>query len=155
MKQVLLLDRVQKKIEITDDAAHNTQPSYCGAITKVPLLMLKKEKLIEGRKPNYFIGLKIAQETGQKAIYSKNKAFDKEYYLDMILKSIDDHQGLNRKDIDELLWTKLPEWMSEEQRSNRIKNLIHELRTAGKIVNKGSRKVPLWILGNKLEIKKK
>jgi ATP-dependent DNA helicase RecG len=130
LSQVMLLDRVQKKMGITDDAAR----------------MLKKEKLIEGRKPNYFIGIRVAQETGQKATYSKNKAFDKKYYRDMILESIKDHQSMNRKDIDGLLWTKLPEWMSEAQRANRIKNLIHELRNDGKIVNKGSRKVPVWIL---------
>jgi ATP-dependent DNA helicase RecG len=131
LSQVLLLDRVQKKMEITDDAA----------------MALKKEKLIEGRKPNYFIGIKIAQETGQKAVYSKNKAFDKAYYLDLILKAIREHKSLNRKDIDELLWGKLPDWMSEAQKANRIKNLIHELRTDGKIINQGSRKSPLWILG--------
>jgi ATP-dependent DNA helicase RecG len=130
LSQALLLDRVQKKIEITDDAAR----------------ILKKEKLIEGRKPNYFIGIKIAQETGQKAIYSKNKAFHQEYYLDLILKAIKEHKSLNRKEIDELLWDTLPVWMDDKQRKIKVNNLIAKLRKNGKIVNQGSDTNPSWIL---------
>jgi hypothetical protein len=42
----------------------------------------------------------------------------------------------------------LPAWMSTEQKTNRIKNLISELRQEGKIVNVGSDKNPEWILKN-------
>jgi ATP-dependent DNA helicase RecG len=128
--QILLLDRIQKKFPITDEEA----------------MALKKEKLIEGRKPNYFIGTKIAQTTGQKAAYSKNKALDKQYYLDLILKSINEHENLNRQDIDELLWEKLPDWMGDKQRKNKIKNLIAELKRNDKIVNRGSDAKPEWVL---------
>ena len=61
---------------------------------------LKGKKLIEGRKPNYYIGIKVAQKTGQKAAYSKNKAFDKSYYLDLIEKAIREHKRLERNEID-------------------------------------------------------
>jgi ATP-dependent DNA helicase RecG len=132
LSQVLLLDRVQKKMEIGDEAVR----------------MLKKENLIEGRKPNYFIGIKIAQETGQKATYSKNKAFEKEYYLDLIIKAIKEHKNLDRKDINELLWNKLPDWMDDKQRKNKITNLLTELRKAEKIINKGSDTNSKWTLGN-------
>ncbi|MDR0822432.1 MAG: putative DNA binding domain-containing protein, partial [Endomicrobium sp.] len=108
LQQVLLLDRVQKKLEIKDAEA----------------AMLRKEKLIEGRKPNYFIGAAIAKITEQKAQYSKNKAFDKQYYLDLVLKAIKEHGSINRKDVDGLLWTKLPEWMNDKQRKIRIMHLI-------------------------------
>jgi ATP-dependent DNA helicase RecG len=132
LSQVLLLDRIQKKIEISDEAAS----------------ILKKDKLIEGRKPNYFIGIKIAQEMGQKAVYSKNKAFHQEYYLDLILKSIKEHQSLNRKDIDELLWDTLPVWMNEKQKKIKINNLIAKLRKNGEIINQGSDTNSHWILKN-------
>ncbi|MCL2247549.1 MAG: putative DNA binding domain-containing protein [Lentimicrobiaceae bacterium] len=130
LSEVVLLDRVQKHLEITDKAVED----------------LKKKKLIEGRKPNFFIGAKISQSTGQKAEYSRNKAFEKQQYLEWILKSIKEHGSLNRQDIDKLLWNILPAWMSDEQKKNRIMNLIQELSKSGKIANKGTRSTPQWFL---------
>ncbi|KAA6306898.1 hypothetical protein EZS27_041438, partial [termite gut metagenome] len=100
LSKVTLLDKVQKKTPILDDSAD----------------MLRKEKLIEGRKPNYFVGKEIAQATDKKAEYSKNKAFGKQQYFDWILKSIQEHGSLSRKDIDELLWNILPAWMNTDQK---------------------------------------
>jgi len=102
------------------------------------------KQVIALRKPNYFIGIKVAQKTGQKAAYSKNKAFDKSYYLDLIEKAINEHVSLERKDIDELLWNKLPEWMSEKQKKSKIGNLLSELRIKEIIVNKGTSKNSQW-----------
>ncbi|MCL2416857.1 MAG: putative DNA binding domain-containing protein [Bacteroidales bacterium] len=130
LSEVVLLDRVQKHLEITDKAVEE----------------LKKKKLIEGRKPNYFIGAKISQSTGRKAEYSRNKAFEKQQYVDWVLKSIKEHGCLNRQDINKLLWNMLPEWMSEKQKKNKVKNLITELRVSNKIRNTGSKKEPVWIL---------
>jgi ATP-dependent DNA helicase RecG len=131
--QVTLLDKIQKKIPVSDDSAG----------------LLRKEKLIEGRKPNYFIGKEISQATDKKAEYSKNKAFDKQQYFEWILKSIQEHGSLSRKDIDELLWNMLPAWMNVDQKSHRIKNLLSELRREGKIMNKGTDTHSEWILEEK------
>jgi ATP-dependent DNA helicase RecG len=109
-------------------------------------LELKKKKLVEGRKPNYFIGVKVSQATGQKAAYTKNKGLNKQYYLDIILESIKQHQQLSRKDIDELLWEKLPDIYNDNQKRNKIRNLITELRQNGKIINKGTFAFPQWEL---------
>jgi len=130
LTEVILLDKVQKKQDITEDAAK----------------MLKSKGYIEGRKPNYYVATNIAKATGQKAEYSKNKGMDKQYYLDFILQSIKQHGSLSRKDIDELLWKKLPDILNDEQKTNRIKNLIAELRALNKIRNKGTKKEPIWIL---------
>jgi ATP-dependent DNA helicase RecG len=127
------LDKVQKKESIPDDSAN----------------MLRKEKLIEGRKPNYYVGKDVSQTTDKKAEYSKNKAFDKQQYFEWILKSIKEHGSMSRKEIDQLLWNMLPVWMNIEQKSNRIKNLISELRREGKIINKGTDTQSEWILVEK------
>src|SRR5690606_20864844 len=93
LDEIIMLDKVQKKHPLTQlEEKH-----------------LKGRKLIEGRKPNYYIGIKVAQTTGQKAGYSKNRAFHKDYYLDLIEKAIREHGNLGRRDVDELLWNKLPE----------------------------------------------
>ncbi|WP_027376077.1 RNA-binding domain-containing protein [Kaistella palustris] len=130
LEEIMMLDKVQKKIPLTAFEEKH----------------LKSKKLIEGRKPNFFIGLKVAEKTGQKAEYSKNKGFDKPYYLDFILKAISEHKSLDRKDIDDLLWKKLPDWMDDRQRKIKINNLLSELRKNQKIQNTGTFKYPVWVL---------
>jgi len=130
LEEIIMLDKVQKKKVLTDlEEKH-----------------LRSKRLIEGRKPNYFIGLKVAEKTGQKATYSKNKAFDKKYYLDLIEKAIREHKSLERSEIDELLWNKLPDWMNDNQKKNKIGNLLSELRIKGKLENRGTSKNPRWHL---------
>lgn len=134
LEEIIMLDKVQKKQMLTElEEKH-----------------LKSKKLIEGRKPNYYIGLKIVEKTGQKATYSKNKAFNKSYYLDLIVKAIGEHSCLERSDVDELLWNKLPDWMSDKQKKIKINNLLSELRKMKKIENKGTFKMPKWVLINQM-----
>lgn len=132
LSESIMLDKVQKEKEITkDEAAH-----------------LRKKKLIEGRRPNYYISLKVAQNTGQKAVYTRTKGFEKEYYIDLIIKAIKQHKSLTRKEVDELLWEKLPDWMSEKQKKNKVNNLLSELRRKNNIKNEGTNKIPQWVLIN-------
>jgi len=130
LEEIMMLDKVQKKLRLNDFEEKH----------------LKAKRLIEGRKPNYFISLKVAQQTGQKATYTKNKAFDKAYYLDLIIKSLTEHGHINRSDVDELLWNKLPDWMSEQQKKHKVNNLLAELRHKGAIKNIGTDNKPNWIL---------
>ena len=130
LEEIMMLDKVQKKLPLTDFEEKH----------------LKSKKLIEGRKPNFFISLKVAQKTGQKADYTKNKGFDKQYYLDLIIKAIKEHKDLTRKDVDDLLWTKLPDWMTEKQKKIKINHLLSELRRSEVIENKGTFGKPKWEL---------
>ena len=82
----------------------------------------------------------------KKADYSKNKELDKEYYLELIKKAINQHHSLSRNDIDELLWKKLPDYLDDQQKKNKVRNLISELRIKGKIINQGTLKEPIWEL---------
>lgn len=130
LEEIMMLDKVQKKLPLTDFEEKH----------------LKSKKLIEGRKPNFFISLKVAQKTGQKADYTKNKGFDKQYYLDLIIKAIKQHKELSRKEIDDLLWNKLPDWMSEKQKKNKVNNLIAELSRNKIITNTGTFQDSNWVL---------
>jgi ATP-dependent DNA helicase RecG len=132
LQDIMALDKVQKRQSLSTDEERR----------------LKAQALIEGRKPNYFIAKSLAQQTGQKAKYSKNLAFDKQYYLDLICKAVKEHGSLARKDIDELLWNKLPDWMHDKQRKAKVGNLLTELRRSRKIVNLGSYAHPSWALFN-------
>lgn len=130
LREIIALDKVQKKQPLDESDEQS----------------LKAKSLIEGRKPNFFIAKNVAQKTGQKASYSKNKAFDKQYYLDLICKAIKEHNSLTRKDIDELLSNKLPDWMNVKQKKYKVTNLLTECKKHGKIHNIGSDSRPKWVL---------
>ena len=76
------------------------------------------------------------------ADYSKNRAFDKKYYLDLIEKVIREHGHMERKDANDLLQYKLPEWIDDKQRKIKINNLLPELRRKNRIQNNGSDSEP-------------
>jgi ATP-dependent DNA helicase RecG len=132
LDEIIMLDKVQKGKALTDSEIN-----------------LRVHELIEGKKPNFFISAKVAQKTGQKAIYTKYRAFDKSYYLDLIEKVIREHGHVERTDVDELLWKKLPDWMDDKQKKIKINNLLAELRKKNKIRNDGSDAKPKWVLIHK------
>ena len=56
---------------------------------------------------------------------------------------------MNIKDtqhIDKLLWEKLPDILTDEQKRNKIGNLLTELRKEGKIKNMGGFTNSVWTL---------
>lgn len=130
LPEIIALDKVQKHQPLDADDEK----------------LLKAKALIEGRRPNFYIAQPVAEQIGQKASYSKNKAFEKRYYLDFILKAIGENGSMTRKDIDELLWNKLPEWMTDKQRKTKIGNLLGELKRAGHIERVGAKKTSSWVL---------
>lgn len=130
LQEIIALDKVQKRQPLDGEDEK----------------LLKAKALIEGRKPNFFIAKPVAQQTGQKAKYSKNRAFDKQYYLDFILKAISEHGSMSRHDVDELLWNKLPEWMDDKQRKTKVGNLLGELKRSNRITNVSAKKTPSWVL---------
>ena len=118
LSDIMLLDKVSKHQEISKEAA----------------AQLRKRGLIEGRRPNYYLSREVASKTGQKAQYSIDRGLDKEFYLELILKAISDHGEMSRRDIETLLWEKLPaSYSSDEKKRRRIEKLIADLRAAGKI----------------------
>lgn len=130
LQEIMALDKVQKRQPLDSDDEK----------------LLKSKGLIEGRRPNFFIAQPVAEQIGKKASYSKNRAFDKQYYLDFILKAIGEHGSMTRQDIDELLWNKLPDWMDEKQRKTKVGNLLGELKRGDRITNVSAKKTPSWVL---------
>lgn len=104
---------------------------------------LRKRKLVEGRKNALYFAKSVAKATGQEAKYTNDKGFDDNYYKDLIIKSITQHKKMGRPKINELLWNKLPEALSDKQKENKITNLLASLRRAGKIIQGEKRQ---WVL---------
>ena len=85
-------------------------------------------------------------KTQQKAEYTKNKAFDKKYYLDLILGFLKQHGSATRDEFDKLLFSKLPDWMNDKQKKNKVTNLLSELRIKEKIKNSVQGNDSRWFL---------
>jgi len=112
LSRVVLLDRIQKKLGITDDAAS----------------MLKKEKLIEGRKPNYFVAASIAAATNEKATYILNKAFDDDHYRNLILSYLTKFKQGERSEFEKLIFPRLSDALNEKQKKDKVKNLLQAMK---------------------------
>ena len=123
----VLLDKVQKGKPISDEA----------------IKMLRKKGLIEGRKPHLYVSKQIAKVTNKQIEYTLKKGFNDAECQEWILKALKDHKVLSRKQINELLWNKLPIDYTDDQRVRKIGNLLTKLRKKGGIYSDENR---LWHL---------
>ena len=96
---------------------------------------------------NVFVSSNVAVAIGEKATYIKNRAFDKNYYKQLIIDFIKQYSVASRKDIDQLLMDKLPNILDEDQKRKKTSNLINEMSNKdNSIKNGGSDRKPGWIL---------
>ncbi|MDP3434694.1 MAG: putative DNA binding domain-containing protein [Bacteroidota bacterium] len=124
---VFLLDRVQKKKDITDDE----------------LKYLKKLRFVEGRKPNIYLSHLVIEplnNEGLKAEYIRNKGFDDDYYKNLIIEYLTKWKEASRKQIENLLWDKLSDVLDEKSKKIKIQNLLQSLKKSTRIkLDKGKK----------------
>ncbi|MDO8952847.1 MAG: putative DNA binding domain-containing protein [Draconibacterium sp.] len=112
LNEIMMLDKVQKKLSLTDWEINR----------------LREKKLIEGRKPNFFISVTVAKVTGHKATYIRNKAFDDAHYKDMITSYLKKFTKGKRNEIENLIIPKLSEVLDEKQKKDKVKNILQTMR---------------------------
>ena len=68
------------------------------------------------------------------------------YYKDLVLKYINDFGSITKKDLDELLISKLPDHLNKEQKKTKIKYLVNVClqKKEEKIKNIGTTRYPVW-----------
>lgn len=133
LMDILALDRVQKKLPIPDEA----------------VARLRRAGLIEGRKPSLHVSAEVAAATSSKADYIRSRAQDDAFYAKLLSDFLRQYGVASRSDVDRLLLPKLSEALSEEQKVNKISNLLTKLRRTGVIRNTGGRRQPAWRLAEK------
>lgn len=121
LDDIILLDRVQKRKPLTDVQARH----------------LKQQGLIEGRKPNFHISAQVARHSDDMARYIRTRGLDDAHYKGLICDLIKQSGSARRADIDKLLLDKLPEVLDQQQKANKIKNLLQALKNQGVIEAKG------------------
>jgi len=126
--EVMLLDRVQKGQRIGRDEHRR----------------LKSAGLVEGRYPNVIVAAAVAKAAGEAGRHIRERGFDKQYYLDLIVALVREHGPVTRKEVDDALLQKLPDRFTDEQKRRKVHNLLQELRREGTIDNRGTRAKPAW-----------
>ena len=124
LEQIIALDKVQKRKKLADEEIKS----------------LKDYGLIEGRKPNYIISAQVIASLSDrelKAQYIKHTKLEDEHYKKLIIEYLKKFGKSHRKDIERVLWDKLPDILTEVQKKNKIGNLLSALRMEGKIRNSG------------------
>jgi ATP-dependent DNA helicase RecG len=127
---VIALDKVQKKRALDDETFRR----------------LKGRKLIEGRRPNLFVSAKIAAVTGTKAAYIKHRGLDKTHYKALVVSFLEKFQQSVRGDIEGFLREKISDALSLDQKTNRIRNLLQEMRREGTLTCEGHGPAAIWRL---------
>ena len=128
---VYLLDQVQKGKRISKEAATH----------------LRKYNLVEGRMPNLFLAAPLARTPEEKTQYIKNKAFDDQYYRDLIIMYLKQYGRAQKADIRELLWDKLPDNLSNKQKNDKVSTILTYMRKKNIIkTDSDNHQVSYWIL---------
>lgn len=112
---ILLLDRVQKRQPISDVEASE----------------LRSRGLIEGRKPNFIVSAQVAEATDTRAQYTRDRGLEDDHYKEFIIAHLRKFKRATRKELEDLLLVKLPEVLTEDQKRNKVKNLLAELARDG------------------------
>lgn len=130
-EDVLALDRVQKGRPISDAAIRR----------------LRSKKLVKGRRPHLRVAASVAKATGTQANYLQARGQSDEYCRALITDYLR-RQGLaSRPQIDAVVFPALSTELTEEQKRNKVKNLLaqlsrdHEIKYEPKGENRG------WSLG--------
>lgn len=135
LETVYLIDQVQK--------------GNGSKLSKEEIAFLRKYKLVEGRSTNLYLSAEVAQSIDAEAQYIRNRAFDNQYYRDMIVNYLHSYGRASRQDIRNLLWDKLPDVLDDKQKEGRISTLLTWMRKKG-IVTRDSenQQNSYWILVN-------
>ncbi|HET8803680.1 MAG TPA: transcriptional regulator, partial [Aequorivita sp.] len=138
LPEIIALDKVAKHKSLSD----------------FEIKELKTKKLIEGRKPNFYISSNVANVTGEKSEYIKQRGFRDEHYKKMIIGFIEKYGSASKKDIDKLILDILPKVLDEKQKSNKIRNMIYAMSKKEKtIINQGTIRYPKWAISPSKKIK--
>jgi ATP-dependent DNA helicase RecG len=121
LEEIILLDKVQKGHALSANESK----------------ILKDKNLIEGKRPNLHISSNVAKATNQEDEYIKLKGINDDYAKTMMIEYLKISKKAKKADFVKAFLDKLPDVLTVEQKQNKIKNYLQELRLEGLIVNNG------------------
>lgn len=130
LSEALALDAVQKR----------------GTADATAVARLRRKGLVEGRQGRLHVAGSIAAATDTVDQYLNHRGFDDRYYCDLIREYLRTKGQARRPDIDRLLQGKLSDLLNDQQKRDKVRNLLQRLRSQGLIVSEGRTKSTLWRL---------
>ena len=127
IRTVFLLDQVQKR----------------KTISKEDFKALKKAGLVEGRYPNVYVSLKIAEQVGTKTEYIKNRGIKDEAIKQIILNALE-KCPLSKKELIDIVGEAISKALNKEQKERKISNLCQKMKREGLIYFSGDKKSGKW-----------
>ena len=115
LNEIILLDKVAKHKLLND----------------TEIATLKSKKLIEGRKPNFHISSNVANVTGDRTDYIRQRGIDDSYCQKLITDYLQKFKVGKREDFEKILLDKLPDVLDIIQKKNKIKNNLQSLKKQG------------------------
>ena len=129
---ILALDQVQKGI-VPDEAV---------------LKGLRKRQLVEGRKPAIHISASVARTVGREADYILTRRQDDAHYQHLILDYLKQYGEASKDKLRQMLANKWPEVFTDEQKENKLHNLLSALKRGGRIMRVGGKSNARWRLAS-------
>ena len=117
VETVYLLDRVQKKQSLSQEQYKR----------------LRSLGVIEGKTPNVYVSATIAEIIDEKAQYTKNKAMDDKYYMDLIINYLKQFGSGTKADFIKLLNDKLSDVLEDKQKNNKVRYFLDVMHKSGMI----------------------
>lgn len=131
LEAVYLLDRVQKRLPLEREQYKQ----------------LRQLGVIEGKTPNVYISLGVAESIDSRAQYTKNRAMDNQYYEDLIISFLKQFGSGKKSDFIELLGSKLSDVLDDKQKDRKVGNLLNTMRGKGLIMyDNKNRRTGTWVL---------
>ncbi len=130
LADIIALDRIQKRLPVPNQVVR----------------ALRERGWVEGRKPNIHISAAIAATTGQKVQYIKTRKQDDEHYKKLVTDYLEEWVEAKPHEIRELLLSKLSDGLSDNQKRNKVRNLLTAMRKEGRIVAIGVKRNARWRL---------
>ena len=112
LNDIVLLDRVQKKLSITKEQFEH----------------LKEANLVEGRYPNIYISSSIAEITDNKEDYILNAGLNRKFYKELIIEYFKVYKKATKKEIKKLLRDKFPNSLDDKTKDSRVRSLLDTLK---------------------------
>jgi ATP-dependent DNA helicase RecG len=105
---------------------------------------LRKDGLVEGRKPHLHVAAEIAAATDEKSEYIRARAFDDRYYRDLILEYLRKFKSGTKSEFLDLLAPKLSDLMTEKQKVIKVGKLLQALKKQNFIEPDGKTRASVW-----------
>lgn len=121
----------------------------CVLLTGTPLVVLFTAFVICSFIGSQLFGgaiLVMEEDRRKQPTRRANGNQDDMFYQRLIISYLEEFGSASRQDINKLLFTKLGDMLTDDEKNKKVGNLLTSLRREGRIFNAGSRRYPEWEL---------